>query len=201
MVFCHLSAAPSLNWGTVSLSFTLMMCLSDANEWFLHSSVPPPRHAPFSSSLHLPAWSVRETAERDFSTAVMKLPQGDSKGKLGWLSSFLPALAIWWMEVFKSPDYFCWTVRLSGSQLAVRRECLGRWCKGWKVCRWSCWDRKARMLCVWVCVPTVCAYKLLCVHVWLKWNLVWRRAQCDALYSHDWLHSEPALLCWDWESQ
>ena len=69
-------------------------------------------------------------------------------------------LAIWWMEVFKRPDYFCLTVRLSGSQLAVRGEGLGRWCKVW---RWPCWDRKG---CVWGFVYfTVCAYEPLCLQV------------------------------------
>lgn len=42
----------------VSLSLSVMMCLSDANEWYLQSSVFSLPFS-FSSSLHLPAWSER----------------------------------------------------------------------------------------------------------------------------------------------
>lgn len=157
----------------------------------MNGSCTPPQSLPLrfplfffcSSSLHLPPWSVRESAERDFSAPVMKLPQGDSKGKLGWLSSFLPARRYDGWKCLKRPDYFCRTVCLSGSQLAVRRECFGRWCKQGKAWRWPCWD--------------VCGFVYsLYVHTSLYGvSEVWCEGEPNVtlLHSHDWLHSEPVL--------
>lgn len=136
MVFCHLSL--SLKWRdclSIFLSLSLMMCLSDANECFLHSSSVSPPSFPFL--FFFP--SARLICQRDRRKRFFLLWLWNSLRVIQrkTLMTFLisAGLVTWWMEVFKRPDYFCRTVRLSGSQLAVMRECLGdggRWCKGWK---------------------------------------------------------------------
>lgn len=172
-----------------------MMCLSDANESFLCSLVSLFSFS-FSSSLHLPTWSVREPAEREFSPLVIKLPQGDSKGKTRMTLLISVFLAIWWMEVFRRPDCFCWTDHLSGSQLGT--GVFGRWCKGWKRCRWSCWDGNVCVF-VYVGLCAVCTYSPLCLHGWCKWTVRVKESpiRCTAWA---WLIAlwAIALLRWDW---
>lgn len=123
------------------------------------------------------------------------------KTRMTFLFSASPAT--WWMEVFKKPDYFCRTVHLSGSQLAVSREAfvnrvddaLKGKCVGGPV-------EIGGYVCLCMCVGLcICGASLLCLHVWCKWSVVWRRAQCDAPHGHEWLHSEPGLLWRDRESQ
>lgn len=41
-VFYGCGSVATLKWRSLSTPLTLMMCLSDANEWFLRSSVSPP---------------------------------------------------------------------------------------------------------------------------------------------------------------
>lgn len=154
------------------------MCLSDANEWFLHSSSVSPHSVHFSSSLHLPAWSVRETTERDFSTSVMKLPQGDSRGKLGWLSSFLLA---WQCDRWKCLKGLTIFVGCPSEWLTFSSQegVFGYMIERVKVCRWLCWDTKVcgfvylLYMCLQVFVPS-CVVRVKCG---VKESPMWRSAQ------------------------
>lgn len=93
-----------------------MMCLSDANEWFLHSSVSPPL-LPFRFLSPSAFLICQKTLRKEFffSPLVMKLPQGDSKEKKTRMTIFF-LLEIRSIEVFKGPDSFLWP----GSELAER---------------------------------------------------------------------------------
>lgn len=153
----------------LSPSRSLMMCLSDANEWFLRCSSASPFPFFFFFS---PSACLICQRERFFFFGY-ETPSGRFYRKTLMTSLVFGGLAMWRLEGLSVSGGLC----IRDSQLAIRRECLGRWCAYLHVLL-------KRAVCV--CVYT-CSFALACTKQ--KKNPV-------CCVAPPWL---TALLCWDLE--